>query len=457
MTLWKHIFNHSKQRARLFQRFTDATPGSVVFLEGGNTEHRLYTDTEVLFRPESNFYYVTGVQDPGCACALNLNTKEFVLFVPPLDDGYALWCGDFPSNSEYQQLTGADQVLYTTAEQIQQLLVDKWNTKRVFTLKNIPTVLEPFMSEFESVDNKRLYTELREARLRKLPEEIEAMRKINKISQQAHLNIMKNVYPGMNEAEAESLFTSYVLKAGCKHMSYNPIVAGENRGATLHYVTNDKPIKDGSLLLVDAGAELNCYASDITRTYPINGKFTEKQRQIYEIVLKANKQVIAEMKPGVSWVDMHRLAERIICQGLCDLGLLKGKFEDVLASRVTGFFFPHGLGHSLGIDVHDPPNRDGSFKAIDEPGIRFLRVHVTLEEGMVLTVEPGIYFIERMLKKAYDDPKYSPFLNKELIDTYMDFGGIRIEDNIVVTKDGVDNLTKDLIKEVADIEAVMKK
>lgn len=130
---------------------------------------------------------------------------------------------------------------------------------------------------------------------------------------------------------------------------YQLYTLGDDRGAVLHYIHNDKPIKDGSLVLVDAGAELNCYASDITRTFPVNGKFTAKQRQIYDIVLKANKTVIANMKPGVKWVDMHRLAERIICEGLLQVGILQGDVEQVYASRVTGIFFPHGLGHSLGM------------------------------------------------------------------------------------------------------------
>lgn len=292
----------------------------------------------------------------------------------------------------------------------------------------------------------------------KTSDEVEEMRRICKISAEAHVEVMQHAKSGMNECELESIFYYYVSRNGCKRLAYPSIAAGDNRGATLHYVANNQKVHDGSLFLLDAGAESSdtLYASDITRTFPINGKFTKEQREIYEIVLSANKAAIAQMKPGVKWVDVHRNADRIITEGLYKLGIIKAdSLQELLDNHIGGYFFPHGLGHAIGLDVHDPPNRDGSFQPINEPGIRYLRLHCTLEEGVALTVEPGIYFVPRMLRKALADNEICKYFNREKLEKYMNFGGIRIEDNVIVTKDGAEVLTSAVPKEVEELERLI--
>lgn len=269
------------------------------------------------------------------------------------------------------------------------------NPKKVFTLKSSLEEAKNFFTkanlkvEYEvpddgSLNSNRLYRELRDLRMIKSPEEIELMRYANKVSSEAHTKVMQSVKPGMNETEVEGIFIGECIKKGCKFQSYYPIVAGGDRGATLHYVANDKELEKDGFLLLDAGAEYHYYGADITRTFPVSGKFTKKQKEIYDIVLESQKAVINAMKPGVEWVDMHKLAEKIIAQGLLKVGILKGDLEEILKHSVAGVFFCHGLGHFLGLDTHDPPNRDGSFKPpSDQPGLKYIRCVPKLQPGMV--------------------------------------------------------------------------
>jgi Xaa-Pro dipeptidase len=426
-------------------------------LEGLEGSIRIPTsDVDNVFRQESNFYFVTGCNEASCAALLDLKSGQFIMLIPDLDDEYALWCGEYPVESDYKSVLGADRVAFNTYDNLNNLLKEL-NIQKLYTLNHTSKKLNEHLDKSITVDSTHLYGKLRDLRLVKTADEIEEMRKIGKISAEAHMDVMRNAKPGMLESELEALFTFGAKRRGAQGLAYPVIAAGDDRGATLHYVANNKVVHDGSLFLIDAGAELETvYGADITRTYPINGKFTKQQREIYEIVLKANKMVIENMKPGVEWVDMHRLANRIITEGLKNVGILVAdSLQELIDNHVGGFFFPHGLGHSIGLDTHDPPNRDGSFQAINEPGIRYLRVHCTLKEGVALTVEPGIYFVPRMLTKALNDPNVSKYINREKLQEYMKFGGIRIEDNVVVTQTGAEVLTRDVVKEVDEIESIM--
>jgi Xaa-Pro dipeptidase len=208
------------------------------------------------------------------------------------------------------------------------------------------------------------------------------------------------------------------------------------------------------MFLNDSGAEYHGYSSDITCSYPVNGRFTPEQKGVYETVLAANRAVQQAMRPGVSWPDMHRLAERTIAERLRDLGLLRGTTEELMAAHVPALFMPHGLGHLMGLDVHDVGGYPEGCSRIDEPGIRSLRCGRALEPGMVITVEPGVYFIEPVLEPALADPKLSRFLVPDVIARFKGFGGVRIEDDVVVTTTGSENLTR-VPRDVKDIESVM--
>jgi len=262
-----------------------------------------------------------------------------------------------------------------------------------------------------------------------------------KVSSDAHIALMKDVTAGLNEFNLQAYFLYYSNNCGLLHQSYSPIVGSGNASAILHYTANNRWIQDGSLILVDAGAEYLGYGADITRTYPENGKFSADQKLIYEMVLNAQDAVENMMKPGTKWSDMDTTAKTIISQSLLDAGFLQGTLADIMKYRVYGLFYPHGLGHFLGLDVHDP----GVYPS-------------TLKKNMVLTVEPGIYFNSAFIQSGLNDPNIKPFLVMDKINAILNsnFGGVRIEDDVIVTDTGVE-LISQVPKTVHDIEELMKK
>lgn len=324
-------------------------------------------------------------------------------------------------------------------------------------LMSVPVEFEG-MQDF-TVDRSTLYWEITECRVYKTPEEIEVLRYTNKISSEAHKQVMLKVRPGMDEFQCESIFLHHAYyHGGCRHVSYTCICGSGINGATLHYghagAPNVKLINDGDMCLFDMGAEYYCYASDITCSFPANGKFTDRQRVIYEAVLRANRAVMAAMKPGVSWPAMHRLAERVQCEDLIKAGLLVGDIDEMVAAFVPSLFMPHGLGHFMGVDTHDVGGYPDEVARSGEPGLRSLRTGRLLEASMCLTIEPGIYFIPAVLLPALENPKQSKFLVREKLMEYMDFGGVRIEDDVIVTDSGVELLTQ-VPRTVEEIERFM--
>jgi len=241
------------------------------------------------------------------------------------------------------------------------------------------------------------------------------------------MQIMKTCRPRMNEVDIEAEIKYQFAIRGARFEAYNSIVAGGENACILHYVENDCELQNGDLLLIDAGGELEGYAADITRTFPVNGTFSEEQRQAYQVVLKANKKAIAEIKPGNPWTAPHDAAVKILTKGLIEMGILKGKLNRLVEEEAYKPFYMHKTGHWLGLDVHDV----GDYLVEKEPRI--------LEEGMVLTVEPGLYFAP----------------NTERLDKKWWGIGIRIEDDVLVTKKGRDVLSKTAIKEIDKIESLM--
>ncbi|NWT11441.1 PEPD dipeptidase, partial [Vireo altiloquus] len=243
-----------------------------------------------------------------------------------------------------------------------------------------------------------------------------------------------------------SLFQHYCYtRGGMRHTSYTCICGSGDNSSVLHYghagAPNDKTIEDGDLCLFDMGGEYYCYGSDITCTFPANGKFTADQRAVYEAVLKASRAVMKAVKPGVAWPDMHRLADRVHLEELTRIGILKGNVDDMVKVHLGAIFMPHGLGHLLGIDVHDVGGYPEGVERIDAPGLRSLRTARRLQQGMVLTIEPGIYFIDHLLDQALRDPAQSCFINNDVLRRFRGFGGVRIEDDIAVTATGMELLT----------------
>ncbi|XP_028049802.1 xaa-Pro dipeptidase isoform X2 [Monomorium pharaonis] len=461
------LFRNNRERlvSRLRANSEITIPGTFVVLQGGVDVPFNDTDISLPFRQESFFQWCFGVEEPDCYGALDLATGASILFVPRLPPEYAIWQGKLYTLDDFKKRYGVDETHY--ADEIASVLKEK--RARLLLLlsgRNSDSGLLAREATFDgiaefAVDRDFLYPEICECRVIKSPQEIEVLRYVCKISSEAHKIIMRSMRPGIPEYKAEAWFLHHVYaEGGCRHVSYTCICGSGHNSSILHYghagAPNNKVIQDGDMCLFDMGGNYCGYAADITCSFPANGKFTEDQKLIYNAVLKARDAVIAAAKPGVSWTDMHLLANRVMLTSLKEGGLLVGDVEDMIRVGLNAVFQPHGLGHLLGLDVHDvggylPGHPERSKNA----GVRNLRTARTLLAGMVLTVEPGCYFIDCLLDAALADPDQSKFLVREQLQRFRGFGGVRIEDDVLITETGVDNMT-DVPRTVQEIESFMQ-
>ncbi|MDR9419282.1 aminopeptidase P family protein [Gracilimonas sp.] len=441
---------HQNHRKKLFSLFDDNQQGAV-FIQGSEIFYRNETDYEYPFRQESNFWYLTGVNEPDCALILDLKTEEYHLFVPKRDAQYAVWHGYVKSQEAWQEQYKPDHLHYTNEILT---VMNEINPDKVYCLNEADAELIEDLDRSFEADMETLQDALTYCRVIKTEEELEYMRKSAKINNLAHTEVMKVIKPGMYEYELKALFTKIQYEHGLQQDAYNGIFAGGKNSAILHYVENNSQIKDGDLFLLDAGHEYEGYASDITRTYPANGTFTDLQAGVYDAVLNALNSSIEKVETGVKMEDLHLHAARTIMEGLKEIDLVKGSVDDLMENDIFALFFPHGLGHFLGLDTHDVGGYPKGVDRIDRPGIKYLRVRRDLQPGMVITIEPGCYFVPALLIPAMKDENKSKFLNADKLTKMYEFGGIRIEDNIVVTEDGYENLT-DVPKERSEIEKLI--
>ncbi|RUP43978.1 peptidase M24, structural domain-containing protein [Jimgerdemannia flammicorona] len=435
-----------------------AAAEGVVYLRGNLLYMRDDTDVELPFRQESHFFYLTGVNEPGFHFLYDFNTSRSFLFVPAVDTDSIVWIGQPDNPDELLAKYDVDEVHYES------LLPSVLKSLRPTTIHALDitdtSVLLPAISSLTpspQVEISFLRPALAESRLTKQDWEIDLLRRINRISSDAHERLMREVRPGQNEYEMHALFVYECARRGAFFQCYAPIVASGKAAATLHYNRNNRWLEAENpyqMLLVDAGAELMCYGSDITRTYPTGGKFSAEARVIYNIVEEMQDACYAIIKPGVEWERVHRTAELVGLRGLVKAGILVGNEEELLKSHVTAAFFPHGLGHLLGLDVHDVGGYPAGVERIQEPGIRYLRMRRPLQKGMVVTVEPGIYFCDFMIDPVLSDPDTARFINREVLARYRSVGGVRIEDDVLITEDGFENLTT-VPRSIEEIERIM--
>lgn len=438
---------HQKKLLSLF----DDDQDGVIYMKGAETMYRYETDFEFPFRQESNFWYLTGVNEADYHALLDIKSGEYHLFAPKRDSQYAVWHGRIKPKEEINSLYGPDHLHYDN-----QLLsvLNKRKPKTIYCLDDDQAeFIEDLNREFK-LEIETLADAITFCRCIKSEGELEKMREAARVNNLAHVEVMKALKPGMNEYEAKAIFDYHQQKHGLMQPAYSGIHAGGVNSAILHYTENNQPIQDGDIYLIDAGFEYEGYASDVTRTYPANGRFTGDQAAIYQVVLDALNQTIEMTAPGIKMEELHLAACRIILTGLKRLGVVQGDVEELMEKDIFALFFPHGLGHFLGLDTHDVGGYPKGVERIDRPGIRFLRVRRELMPGMVITIEPGIYFVPALLKPALEDEKKSKYLVREKVESLMNFGGVRIEDNLVVTENGYENLT-DVPKEIKEIEAVM--
>lgn len=438
-------------REKLLSLFEENQDG-LIYLRGAETMYRYNTDYEIPFRQESNFWYLTGIGEADYHAVIVIKTGEYFLFCPKRDAQYAVWHGRIKQQNEIQELYQPDHLHFD-----QELLtvLNNLNPSLIYCLdESQAEYLEDLNRDFV-VDTETLTDALTYCRSIKTENELEKMRTAAKINNSAHLEVMKAIKPGMFEYQTKAIYDYFQKRNGLLQPAYSGIHASGENSAILHYTGSDRLIADGELFLIDAGFEYEGYASDVTRTYPVKGRFSGDQAAIYQIVLDALNKTIEMVKPGVNMEDLHLAACRIILNGLKQIGIVKGEVEEMMENNVFALFFPHGLGHFLGLDTHDVGGYPKGVDRIDRPGIRFLRVRRELEAGMVVTIEPGIYFIPALLKPAINSGDYNRFLNADRIESLYHFGGIRIEDNLIVTETGYENLT-DVPKEILEIEDVMK-
>tara|TARA_B100000401_G_scaffold217159_1_gene146631 strand:- start:37 stop:1332 length:1296 start_codon:yes stop_codon:yes gene_type:complete len=411
---------------------------SAVVIAGAAVQYR-NADSSHAFRQDSNFWYLTGFNEPESTLVLLINESkdvQSIAFVPKKDALKEIWDGyragpngavkdhgfDLAfDNTEIDErlpdlLAGYNQVFYPVgkSQKLDADVIDWIKTARSKDRHSSPIDIADASSK---IGNERLIKD---------EDEIEVMKKACQISAEAHAEAMKFVKPGMNEQELEAFYQYQFSKRGGRFAAYTPIVAGGENACVLHYVENSKALKDGDLVLVDAGCEFELYASDITRTYPINGKFTSAQLAIYEVVLEAQQKSIEAVTVNNNVMDSQIISEKVITQGLIDLGILNGSMEELHETGAFKDFYMHKIGHWLGIDVHDAGDytEDGEY--------------MKYKPGMVTTVEPGIYISSTANVK----------------DQWKGIG-IRIEDNILVTAKGNQNLTDFVPSNPKEIEALM--
>ena len=430
---------HSEIRANVLAASRSAFPtttASAILLMGGKTaDFELYdSDTDkVEFRQEMFFRYVFAINEPDCYGAIDLEKGDSLLFVPEVTDDAQRWNGERRPLSFYTDRYGVQSTHYTTAlhSALQQRGI---TTLYVLHGMNLDSDLFtkttadfPQLSQY-TVNRTHLHPLLTELRVFKTPKEIQVMRLGNAITSQAHVYVMKHIKAGMTEVHLEGLFKAYChYFGGARHMAYTCICGSGANGSILHYGhagrPNDRVLKDGDAVVLDMGGEYIGYTTDVTRSYPVNGKFTADQAAVHTAVFEAQAAVIRAMKPGVSWPDMHRLSERIIVTHLLRMGLLQGgSVDDCMAAQIGAVFMPHGLGHLLGMNVHDVGGYHPDTTRSKEPGLCWLRCGRKLEAGMIITVEPGIYFNDPTIDAALKDEKRKKFINEEVLQRFRGSG-----------------------------------
>ena len=439
-------------RARLTKALKDklsCSDNSFILLRGQAEEYCYDDDQTYRFAQDNKFFWATGCDQPLAYSLISLANGECTIYTPKIEAFRKYW----ERIMEIEEYTECFEVEHS--KELEELESDIANLKpdSIFILGGgVSRYSEkgPLAPDFDwlskfSVNSSDLYHIFNELQVRKTPEEFELLREAARIGSEAHVFVMQNVRPEINESHIQVLFRFYCKVHGSTvDIPYEEICASDKNAAVLHYHYNNARIQDGQMVLLDAGTKINGFCSDITTCFPINGKFTDRQKQIYDIVLRAHNEVRNYVKPGVSWQDAHGLAEKTIIQGLLDLGLIKGGSADELwEKRVIYYFMPHGLGHYIGTYVHDLPGdpaKEAKQKDIPKQNIR---VHRVVEESMVLTNEPGCYFIPLLLESAKKDQALSKYFDFEKISAYAEeVKGVRVEGMMIIHADHAEELTK---------------
>ena len=430
--------NFSQRRDLLADKVLE---DSAIIVSAASVKSRI-SDTEYSYRQDSNFYYLSGYEEPESLILIrpNQDKERFIIFCRDRDPLREQWDGFRTGQEGVIQDYGADAAYsINSIDEIMPKLLE--GAKNIYFSMSAPCGVDAKISSWVEDIRKNtrsgaeppqnllsLDSILHEMRLIKESDEMDLMKQAANITTEAHIRAMQSVRPGMYEYQLEAEYLYAFNKNGARSPAYNSIVGGGNNSCILHYVENNAELQDGDLVLVDAGCEYQYYASDVTRTFPVNGKFSPEQREIYSIVLEAHKQSMEQAKPGNKWNLMHEKSVEVIVEGLLSIGLLQGSRDEIIDKGEYSKFYMHRIGHWLGMDVHDVGSykQDGDWRP--------------LEEGMVMTVEPGIYILDSM----------------EGVDDKWKGIGVRIEDDIAITDSGFEILTPDVPRTIEEVEQTVQ-
>ncbi|MCF8237375.1 MAG: aminopeptidase P family protein [Saprospiraceae bacterium] len=456
------MFSAPTYQGRRSRLATDLGNGLILLV--GNIDASMnYRGNPYHFRQDSSFLYFGGPDVPGLAMTIDTATGRSILYGDELTIEDIVWVGPQPTLQEKARKAGFDEV--RTMDRLvsdAQKAGDKVHYLPTYRGDNVLRIARWTGRKPEDIQtgfSEALIHSVVSQRSIKSDEEIAEMTWAVDLSGRMHVSVMREAEEGLKESDLASLVTG-MCEAEEVTPAYGIILSVD--GQTLHNHHHGNTLESGQLVLGDFGAESRMhYAGDITRTFPVDRHFTNKQREVYEVVLDAEILSIEACKPGVAYRDIHLHAARIIANGLKDIGLMKGDCHEAVAAGAHALFFPHGLGHMIGLDVHDMEDLgenlvgyDSDVKRSDQFGLAYLRLARKLQPGFVLTIEPGIYFIPELIDQWRSEKKHADFINYSALEKYRNFGGIRIEDNVLITEKGYQILGDPIPKTVAEVEAL---
>lgn len=456
-TDWPDIYRQRRNRIRA------EAGGGIILWVGHVLQPRNYADNTYRFRQNSHFLYYTGLSKPDVAMLSFPESDYDVLFSRPTSIDDIVWNGPEPSRIELAREAGLDTVEdmdrlegYLAKARSQGMKIHYPPPYQHSSLLRLAELLNMEIGEVMANVSQILMEQVAKQRSVKSDVEIAEIEDALVITDRMHRACMAAAKPGKRESELAGLIQGIALSSD-REQAYSPIVTV--RGEVLHNHSYNGVLAEGQLVLNDSGAESpRYYASDITRTFPVSGRFTAQQAEVYQIVLHMQLATIGMVKPGISYREVHLGACRILAEGMRTIGLMQGNPSDAVDAGAHAFFFPHGIGHMLGLDVHDMEDlgdivgyvkrekRSGQF------GLNFLRLSRPLEAGFVLTVEPGVYFIPALIERWQNERLHKEFINYEKVSAFAGFGGIRIEDNVLVTPAGSHVLGPGIPKTIPEIE-----
>ncbi|WP_368318379.1 aminopeptidase P family protein [Odoribacter splanchnicus] len=454
---------YKNRRARLKEKVKS---GLVLILGNGEAPAN-YTDNTYKFRQDSSFLYFFGLNQPGFAGVIDIDSGDEYIFGNDVDMDDIIWMGPQPSVKDMAARVGVSKTapfarladcMKTAISQGRRIhFLPPYRFRNMLLLEELLGIRPALVKNYASLELIKAVVDLRSV---KEPCEIEEITKACNIGYEMHTAAMRNCKPGVKEQYIAGLIEGIAASYGS--MVSFPVILSQN-GETLHNHDHSQILQEGRMMLTDAGAEeVSHYCSDFTRTVPVGGKFLTRQKEVYNIVLAANNKAIEIAEPGVTYQYVHLEVCKVLAQGLKDLGLMKGDVNEAVAAGAHALFMPHGLGHMMGLDVHDMEDLgqiyvgyDDETRPIDQFGTSSLRMGRRLQEGFVITDEPGCYFIPALIDQWRAQGIHKEFLNYDKIETFKDFGGIRLEDDILIIPGGSrflgDKRTPITVEEVEEI------